>query len=82
MVNGSILNWIKDFLCNRTQNVLLKGQHSGPCPVLSGVPQGTVLGPLLFLLYIKMIFLILFFVHCRSMYADDTVADLGGLGGL
>ena len=51
-ISGKLLNWIKEFLSNRTQRVTIKGVMSDSLPVLSGVPQGSVLGPLLFLLYI------------------------------
>ena len=46
-VRGNTLNWIKNFLDNRTQAVLLNGTNSDNIPVSPGVPQGSVLGPML-----------------------------------
>ena len=66
-----ILNWIGDFLKNRHQRVVLNGISSTRCEVLSGVPQGTVLGPLLFNCYINDITNI---VNSKiRLYADDIL---------
>ena len=52
-LNAYLINWIKNHLTHRAQTVVLNGASSQPLPVLSRVPQGSVLGPLLFLLYIS-----------------------------
>ena len=52
-ISGSIATWIETFLIGRTQQVVVNGATSSSTIVTSGVPQGTVLGPLLSLLYIN-----------------------------
>ena len=69
-ISGSVLNWIKNYLNERQQTVSVNGEKSDPVEILSGVPQGTVLGPLLFVLYINDIL-----DNTKShgfMFADDT----------
>ena len=44
-IRGELLNWIKNYLSNRTQKVIVEGKISDSITVISGVPQGTVLGP-------------------------------------
>ena len=67
-IRGSILTWIHDFLLNRHHRVILDGNFSDIHPVISGVPQRTILAPLLFLVYINDL------PKCNvRLYADDAM---------
>ena len=69
-ISGNILSWIKGFLQGRTQQVVVNGSTSPTAPVLSGIPQGTVLGPVLFVVYIND--LLDNITSEGLMFADDT----------
>ena len=71
-VRNKSLAWITAFLKDRAQRVLLDGETSTPRPVTSGVPQGTVLGPVLFLAYINDLHESITNSNVR-LFADDCV---------
>ena len=70
-IKGDVHRWISTFLSNRTQKVVLDGFHSDTVTVDSGVPQGTVRGPILFLLFINDLPAQVK-SHCR-LFADDCL---------
>jgi hypothetical protein len=69
-INGQLLKWFNSYLTNRRQRVLLPGAVSKWQYIKAGVPQGSILGPLLFLVYINDI---VANIHCNiRLFADDT----------
>ena len=70
-IRGPLLLWIKHYLPNRQQKVIIDGTSSYPSNVISGVPQGTVLAPLLFLCFINDIPLNV--TSKIRLYADDIL---------
>ncbi len=75
-ISGRLLNWFSSYLSERKQRVVLPGGHSSWNAIKAGVPQGSILGPLLFLIYINDI------VHRIGanirLFADDTTSFCSG----
>ena len=69
-INGLIGKWIGDFLSNRSQIVRVNGRVSDSVMVLSGIPQGSVLGPILFIIYINDLPDVV--KSTMFLFADDT----------
>ena len=73
-ISGNVNDWIGKFLADRKQSVVCEGEMSEWCSVTSGVPQGSVIGPILFLIYINDIS-----ENIQSnvrLFADDTILYL------
>ena len=69
-IGGSLFDWLASYLKNRKQRVVINGQYSEWTPTYSGVPQGSILGPLLFLVFINDI---VDDLECEPfLFADDT----------
>ena len=72
-ISGTVLKWLKSYLTDRNFKVVVKKASSNSCVLEIGVPQGSILGPLLFILYTKDLEAIVtkygFSIH---LYADDT----------
>lgn len=69
-IHGNLLKWIDIFLPDREQHIVLNGHKSHPIPFISGVPQGSVVGPLLFTMFVNKIPSIV--SSTVLMFADDT----------
>ena len=71
------VKWFRSYLTQRTQKVLFKGSMSTALPVNTGVPQGSILGPLLFIIFINNMCNVIKYGDI-SMYADDTTLSVKG----
>ena len=72
-MKGTVLNWLKSFLLDRKQKVKINGVISEVLLTLYGVPQGSVLGPVLFNIYVSSLSAVMKNLGTlSSSYADDT----------
>ena len=70
-ISGALLNWCKDYLTNGEQRVVIEGMNSTWWAIPSGVPQGSLLGPLFFVIFISDLPEVVMPGNCVSLYADD-----------
>ena len=69
-IRGQVYNWMKEFLSSRTQRVVVNGKFSNVEHVTSGIPQGSVLGPVLFVIFINDLPDVI--QCCIELFADDS----------
>ena len=79
-IKGIVLAWFTSYVSGRFQSVIVSGNVSNPRPLLYGVPQGSVLGPVLFTLYSQPLSDVIHKHNCSfHKYADDTQISQSGV---
>lgn len=76
-LSDKVLKWLKSYLCQRLQTVRIGNSQSEPLPLSTGLPQGSILSPILFCMYINDLPLVCPDVNIQ-MYSDDKVLYVQG----